>query len=118
MKIKKINNQKVQYFFKVSSKELETQLSSAYEKIKSKVEIKGFRKGHVPRKIFENHFGKNNLYSDALENIVQTKYQEILQKKDFESMGMPQVIDLNEKNLKTIKILLLDWNLSLNPKLF
>ncbi|ABC65451.1 trigger factor, PPIase [Aster yellows witches'-broom phytoplasma AYWB] len=100
MKIKKINNQKVQYFFKVSSKELETQLSSAYEKIKSKVEIKGFRKGHVPRKIFENHFGKNNLYSDALENIVQTKYQEILQKKDFESMGMPQVIDLNEKKLK------------------
>ncbi|WP_227806998.1 trigger factor [Mulberry dwarf phytoplasma] len=100
MEIKKINDQKVQYFFEVSSKELETQLASAYEKIKPKVEIKGFRKGHVPRKIFENRFGKDNLYSDALENIVQTKYQEVLQKKDFESMGMPQVIDLDEKKLK------------------
>lgn len=100
MDIKKNNNQKVQYFFEVSSNELETQLANAYEKIKTKVEIKGFRKGHVPRKIFENRFGKDNLYSDALENIVHTKYQEVLQKKDFESIGMPQVIDLDEKRIK------------------
>jgi trigger factor len=100
MEIKKINDQKVQYFFEVSSKELETYLASAYEQIKPKVEIKGFRKGHVPRKLFENRFGKDNLYYDALENIVQMKYQEVLHKKNFESMGIPQLIHLDEQKFK------------------
>ncbi|MBS2126555.1 trigger factor ['Fragaria x ananassa' phyllody phytoplasma] len=100
MKIKKVNDQKIQYFFKVSTPELEENLTLAYEKIKSKIKIKGFRKGYVPRNIFEIRFGKNDLYFQALEIIVQQKYQEALTKKKFENMGIPQMIALEEKKFK------------------
>ncbi|AGL90448.1 trigger factor [Candidatus Phytoplasma australiense] len=116
MEIKKINDEKIQCGFKVLTEELEHHLTLAYEQIKHKVEVKGFRKGHVPRKIFETRFGKEELYNNALEKIVQNKYKEALAKKTFENMGMPKIVGLEEKNFKEKKDFHFNLEFNLKPK--
>ncbi|WP_349401841.1 trigger factor [Candidatus Phytoplasma solani] len=116
MEIKKVNDEKIQYCFEVSTLELEQHLALAYDKIKHKVEIKGFRKGHVPRKIFETRFGKDDLYANALEGIVQNRYKDILEKKDFESIGIPKIVDLKEKKFKKKQDFTFSLEFNVKPK--
>lgn len=51
----------------VSAEEFDKGLDQAFKKVVKKVQIPGFRKGKVPRKIFENRFGIESLYQDAVD---------------------------------------------------
>lgn len=98
MNITVLENKKVKYTFEVTPDEFAHGLEHAYEHAKKDVEVKGFRKGHVPFSIFEKKYGVETLYEDALNHVLSHKYQEVLTDTTHEVVSDPE-IDLDYKKV-------------------
>ena len=98
MNITVLDNKKVKYTFEVTPDEFAHGLEHAYEHAKKDVEVKGFRKGHVPFSIFEKKYGIETLYEDALNHVLSHKYQEVLADTTHEVVSDPE-IDLDYKKV-------------------
>ena len=81
----------MKYTFDVTAHEFEHGLDHAFEHVQKDVEIKGFRKGHVPRNIYESKFGVETLYEDALNHVLHHKMHEAQNHPDYEIVGQPKV---------------------------
>lgn len=97
MEIKKIGDECVIYSFFCGIDELKKHLSDNYEKIKTTITFKGFRKGHVPLKIFQKFFNTDLLYNKVIESLINEKYLAILKDLTFEFIGEPELIDVKPK---------------------
>lgn len=91
MNIEKIEGSRVKLTFDVTKDEFENALDKAFEKEKAEIEVKGFRKGHCPRNVFESKFGVEALFNTALDIIGEDKWNEALDCKDFEIVGQPEM---------------------------
>ena len=89
MKIEKLENKKVKFTFEITPGEFDHALEHAYDHIKADIEIKGFRKGHVPRNIYENKYGVESLYEDALNHAIGHKIYDIRENKEYTIVGQP-----------------------------
>ena len=65
----------------INGKEWENALDKAFDKKVKTVKVDGFRQGKCPRNIFEKKFGKEALYIDAADSLIQTAYEKALKKK-------------------------------------
>ena len=95
MKFERINKNHVKFTFTVTPAEFEHALEHAYEHIKQDVEVKGFRKGHVTQKVYEQKFGEKSLYADALNHAIGHKFNDALTIKEFTIVSDPLNIDLD-----------------------
>ncbi|TVY11872.1 trigger factor [Paenibacillus cremeus] len=66
-------------------------LDKAFKKVVAKVNVPGFRKGKVPRAIFESKFGVESLYQDALDIIVPDAYMAAVRETSIEPVDRPEV---------------------------
>lgn len=87
----RIEENKVKLDIEVGEDRVEEGLQKAYEKIKKKVNVPGFRKGKVPRKILESKYGPEVLYEDALEYIVPHAYREAVEENEIEPVDEPEI---------------------------
>jgi trigger factor len=99
MKFEKLSTNRAKFTFEVTPHEFEHGLDHAFEHAVQNVEVKGFRKGKVPRNIFETKFGVESLYEDALNHVISHLYQQIFDEKSVVVVGEPQ-IDLDIKTVK------------------
>ncbi|GAA0601311.1 trigger factor [Virgibacillus siamensis] len=81
--------------FEVSVDEFEKGLDQAFKKVVKDVQIPGFRKGKVPRKIFENRFGVESLYQDAVDILLPDAYVNAVEETGIEPIEQPEV-DIEE----------------------
>lgn len=65
-------------------------LDDAYEKLKSDVSVKGFRKGKVPRKILEKSHG-DKVRSELSEKMIQETYFDALEEVKLEAVVHPEI---------------------------
>ncbi|MDO9628431.1 MAG: trigger factor [Acholeplasmataceae bacterium] len=91
MKVEKLTTNRVKFTFEVTPHEFDHGLDHAFEHVQKDVELKGFRKGHVPRNMYETKFGVESLYEDALNHVLHHKYHEAQNHPDFEIVGQPEV---------------------------
>lgn len=78
-------------------------LDQAFKKVVAKVDVPGFRKGKVPRKIFEARFGVESLYQDALDIVLPEAYQKAVDESGIDPVDRPEVdIDQLEKGKAVI----------------
>ncbi|WP_334330934.1 trigger factor [Candidatus Phytoplasma prunorum] len=117
MEIKKISDYRVIYYFCINIDELEKTLSYNYNIIKHKINFKGFRKGHVPIKVFQKFFNTDYLYNKVFEDLITQKYQEILKDKKMEIIGQPELIDLKPYPLDFTQPLSFGLDVNLVPKI-
>ena len=76
--------------------------NKAYERTKGKYSLPGFRKGHVPKHLLEQTYGKGIFYEDAINDAFSKYYYDVLEKEpSIEPIDRPEVeIDkLDEKGL-------------------
>lgn len=102
MNITVLENKKVKYTFTVTPHEFNHGIEHAFEHAKKDIEVKGFRKGHVPFAIFEKKFGIETLYEDALNHVLSHKFQEVVEDKTYEVVSDPE-IDLDYKTVSRDK---------------
>ncbi|MBC8079702.1 MAG: trigger factor [Gorillibacterium sp.] len=70
-------------------------LDKAFKKVSTKVNIPGFRKGKVPRGMFEARYGIESLYQDALDILLPEVYVEAIESVNIEPIDRPE-IDVQE----------------------
>lgn len=75
----------------VNTEEIEEALAESYKKVVNKVNLPGFRKGHIPRPILEKQFGKEVLFEDALDIMVTKGYLEALGKYELHPIAQPKL---------------------------
>lgn len=66
-------------------------LDWAFKKVSKQVSLPGFRKGKVPRKMFESRFGIESLYQDAVEHIVPQAFDEAVRETGIEPVARPDI---------------------------
>ncbi|GMA52328.1 trigger factor [Alicyclobacillus contaminans] len=66
-------------------------LDYAFKKVVKRVNVPGFRKGKVPRKLFEAKFGVEALYQDAVDYLLPIAYSEAVQESGIEPVAAPDV---------------------------
>lgn len=89
--MERIEENKVQLKIEVESEKFAAAISNASKKVAKQVNIPGFRKGRVPKKVLENYLGKQALVDEALEGFVPGAYIEAVQEANIEPINQPQV---------------------------
>ncbi|MBD1371816.1 trigger factor [Hazenella sp. IB182357] len=66
-------------------------LNQAFKKVVKKVNVPGFRKGKVPRSLFEQRFGVESLYQDALDILLPVAYEEAVKETEIFPVDRPEI---------------------------
>lgn len=90
----KVSENRVALQIEVDAERVEEALQRAYQKVVRQINVPGFRKGKVPRRIVEARFGVEVLYEDALEELIPTAYQEAVTEAKIEVIDQPDVSDV------------------------
>jgi trigger factor len=75
----------------VAADRVDAALDKAFKKVAAKVNVPGFRKGKVPRAMFEKRFGVESLYQDALDILLPEAYMEAVQETGIDPIDRPEV---------------------------
>ena len=89
---------------KIEGKSWDTALDKVFEKKQKTVKVDGFRKGKVPRSIYEKKFGKESLFIDAADMVVQEAYAKALDDSKLIPVVQPEVNikSLDEKGVEFV----------------
>ena len=79
----------------VPATEVDSALDEAFKKVSKEVSVPGFRKGKVPRQMFEKRFGVESLYQDALDILLPKAYTEAVEEAGINPVDQPEV-DIEE----------------------
>ena len=87
----------------VAAEEVDAGLDKAFKKVVKQVQAPGFRKGKMPRKMFEKMYGVEALYNDALDFILPDAYANAVEEADIEPIDRPEIdIEQMEKGKSLI----------------
>ncbi|ETT64145.1 trigger factor [Paenibacillus sp. FSL H8-0457] len=75
----------------VDAERVASALDKAFNKVAKKANVPGFRKGKVPRPIFEARFGVESLYQDAIDILLPEVYSEAVEQADIFPVDRPEV---------------------------
>ncbi len=75
----------------VESEKVDRALDRAFKTVVQKINVPGFRKGKVPRKIFESRFGVASLYQDALDILLPEAYSAAVIETKIEPVDRPNI---------------------------
>ena len=74
-------------------------LDQAFKKVVKEINVPGFRKGKMPRQMFEQRFGAESLYQDALEILINENYPKAIVEANVEPVDQPEIdFEKIEKN--------------------
>jgi len=79
--------------FEVEPEAYRKALDKAYEKLKKKVNIKGFRKGKVPRSILEKYY-RSQTEMETVSEIIDKSYKDAITEHHIHAVDMPKISDL------------------------
>lgn len=75
----------------VEAERVAAALDKAFNKVVKKANVPGFRKGKVPRPIFEARYGVESLYQDAIDILLPEVYSEAVEQTDIFPVDRPEV---------------------------
>lgn len=76
--------------FEIPAAEVNKALDAAFKKVQKTLTVPGFRKGKVPRQIFNNVYGEEALYDEALNAVLPAAFDNAVKEADIDVVGQPQ----------------------------
>ncbi|MER2001445.1 MAG: trigger factor [Carnobacterium inhibens] len=77
--------------FEISEEKIKEGLDTAFNKVKSTLSVPGFRKGKVPRTIFNKQYGEEALYEDALNAVLPEAYDAAVAEAGLDPVAQPKI---------------------------
>ncbi|MCL2337170.1 MAG: trigger factor [Firmicutes bacterium] len=99
----KLENNEVLLDVEVDAEQLDKAMEQAYRKLVKTVNVPGFRKGKVPRVVFENLVGKAAIYNEAVEIVVPEAYMQAVEETKVEPVAQPKVDLVQVEEGKPVK---------------
>jgi trigger factor len=88
--------------------ELEKASDRAYHKLAQRYNVPGFRPGHAPRSMLERMLGKDAIYQEGLETLIEDSYREAIRTHNLKPIGQPEVdaapIQMNQPYTFTARV--------------
>ena len=108
----KLSSNKVKLSFVVDAAKFDEGITKAYKKNVKSITIPGFRKGHAPQKMIENHYGAGVFYEDAFEIIFPEIYQAAIDEHGIQPVDRPE---LNMEQIEKGKDLIFSIEVFVRP---
>lgn len=86
--------------FSSTKEEFNKALDVAFKKVVKRVNAPGFRKGKLPRGVFNKMYGEESLYQDAIDYLLPPAYQKAIEELELNPLAMPE-IDVKEISKET-----------------
>ena len=77
--------------FTIDQDKIQPALDQAFNKVKKNLNAPGFRKGHMPRAVFNQKFGEEALYEDALNAILPAAYEAAVAELSLDVVAQPKI---------------------------
>ncbi len=77
--------------FTIGQDKIQPALDQAFNKVKKNLNAPGFRKGHMPRAVFNQKFGEEALYDDALNAILPAAYEAAIAGLGLDVVAQPKI---------------------------
>ncbi|MGY3781091.1 trigger factor [Streptococcus gallolyticus] len=77
--------------FTIGQDKIQPALDQAFNKVKKNLNAPGFRKGHMPRAVFNQKFGEEALYEDALNAILPAAYEAAVAELSLDVVAQPKI---------------------------
>ena len=75
----------------VPAEKVDKAIDQAFKKVVKQINVPGFRKGKVPRQIFEQRFGVEALYQDAVDILLPEAYDEAIDEAGIKPVDQPEI---------------------------
>lgn len=77
--------------FTIGQDKIKPAIDAAFNKVKKDLAVPGFRKGHIPRAVFNQKFGEEALYEDALNRVLPAAYEAAVEELGLEVVAQPKI---------------------------
>ena len=77
--------------FEIQPDKIKEGLDIAFNKVKKSLNVPGFRKGRVPRQIFNKMYGEEALYQDALNALLPEAYANAISESKIKPVSQPEI---------------------------
>lgn len=77
--------------FEIRPDKIKEGLDIAFNKVKKSLNVPGFRKGRVPRQIFNKMYGEEALYQDALNALLPEAYANAVSESKIKPVSQPEI---------------------------
>ena len=75
--------------FTIAQDQIKPELDRQFNKVKKSINVPGFRKGHIPRAVFNQKFGEEALYQDALNALLPDAYEAAVKEAGISVVAQP-----------------------------
>lgn len=82
---------RVKFKITLSEKDLKKYYESAYQRLATDIEVRGFRKGKAPRGLAEKQIGSDKIFSEALDKALPEIYHEIIHQEKLIPIQQPEI---------------------------
>lgn len=77
--------------FEISEEIIKQEMDKVFNKVKKNVSVPGFRKGKVPRHVFNNIYGEESLFEDALNGALPDAYSQAIEEAGLDPVSQPKI---------------------------
>ncbi|WP_314828471.1 trigger factor [Streptococcus cristatus] len=77
--------------FTIGQDQIKPALDRAFNAVKKNIAVPGFRKGHIPRPVFNQRFGEESLYQDVLNALLPVAYEAAVKEAGLEVVAQPKI---------------------------
>lgn len=89
--------------------EIEAASTTAYKRVAQKYKVHGFRPGHAPRAILERMLGKDAIYQEGLDDLIDAAYRKAIVENDLTPITSPHVdtekpLEIGEPFVATVHV--------------
>ncbi|WP_051237931.1 trigger factor [Lacticigenium naphthae] len=77
--------------FTIEQKKIEEGLDKTFNKVRKTLNVPGFRKGRLPRQMFNNMYGEAALYEDTLNDLLPDAYSKAIEEAGIDPVEQPHI---------------------------
>ena len=111
--VEDINSVKKTLHIEIPEETVAQELDKAYNELRKKAKVKGFRPGKVPKSVVVRLF-KKDVHADVTSSLIQSSFMDALKQTDLKIVGTP---DVNPPELKTEGPYRYDATVEISPEL-